>query len=76
MGTATNRDEPDYAVPPGWVLKDRLDAQGMTPAELARRCGRSAKLISEIVVGSLQHEGLLPWNHLNDLKARLQWTSK
>ena len=51
MGTATNRYEPDYAVPPGWVLKDRLDAQGMTPAELARRCGRSAKLISEIVAG-------------------------
>ena len=51
MGTATNRYEPDYAVPPGWVLKDRLDAQGMTPADLARRCGRSAKLISEIVAG-------------------------
>ena len=51
MGTATNRYEPDYAVPPGWVLKERLDAQGMTPAELARRCGRSAKLISEILAG-------------------------
>ena len=51
MGTATNRYEPDYTVPPGWVLKERLDAQGMTPAELARRCGRSAKLISEIVAG-------------------------
>ena len=51
MGTATNRYEPDYTVPPGWVLKERLDAQDMTPAELARRCGRSAKLISEIVAG-------------------------
>lgn len=51
MGTATNRYEPDYTVAPGWVLKERLDAQGMTPAELARRCGRSAKLISEIVAG-------------------------
>ena len=51
MATATSQYEPDYAVPPGWVLKDRLDAQGMTPAELARRCGRSAKLISEIVAG-------------------------
>ncbi len=48
---ATHRYEPDYAVPPGWVLKERLDAQGMTPAEFARRCGRSAKLISEIVAG-------------------------
>ena len=51
MPAATNRYEPDYAVPPGHVLKERLDAQGMTPAELARRCGRSAKLISEIVAG-------------------------
>lgn len=51
MPAATNRYEPDYAVPPGHVLKERLDAQGMTPAEFARRCGRSAKLISEIVAG-------------------------
>ena len=26
-----------------------------------------------IVVGRLQHEGHLPWNHLNHLKARLAW---
>ena len=51
MAAAPNRYEPDYAVPPGHVLKERLDAQGMTPAEFARRCGRSAKLISEIVAG-------------------------
>ena len=51
MAAATNRYEPDYAVPPGEVLKERLDAQGMSPAEFARRCGRSAKLISEIVAG-------------------------
>ena len=51
MAAATNRYEPDYAIPPGQVLMERLDAQGMTPAEFARRCGRSAKLISEIVAG-------------------------
>lgn len=51
MATATDRYDPDYAVPPGWILKERLDAHGITPAELARRCGRSAKLISEIVAG-------------------------
>ena len=51
MATATGRYEPDYAVLPGQVLKERLDAHGITPAELARRCGRSAKLISEIVAG-------------------------
>ena len=51
MATATFRYEPDYAVPPGAVLKERLDAIGMSSAEFARRCGRSAKLISEIVAG-------------------------
>ena len=29
-----------------------------------------------IVVGSLQHEGLVPWNHLNDLKVRLRWAGE
>lgn len=48
--------EPDYAVPPGWVLKECLDAQGITPAELARRSGRPAKLISEIVAGKASIE--------------------
>ena len=51
MATATGRYEPDYAVPPGWILKERLDAHNVTPADLARRCGRSAKLISEIIAG-------------------------
>ena len=51
MVTTTNQYEPDYAVPPGWILKERLDAHGLSSAELARRCGRSAKLISEIVAG-------------------------
>ena len=43
--------EPDYAVPPGWVLDERLEANGISQAEFARRCGRSPKLISEIVSG-------------------------
>ena len=51
MATATNQYQPDYAVPPGWIIEERLAAQGISPAELARRCGRSAKLISEIISG-------------------------
>jgi HTH-type transcriptional regulator / antitoxin HigA len=43
--------EPDYAVPPGRVLAEMLDALQMSHAEFARRCGRSAKLISEIIAG-------------------------
>ena len=48
---ATNQYRPDYAVPPGWVLAERLSAQGISRAEFARRCDRSAKLISEIISG-------------------------
>ena len=42
---------PDYAVPPGAILEERLAAHGLSHAEFARRCGRSAKLISEIIAG-------------------------
>ena len=51
MATEALQYRPDYAVPPGWVLEERLDAQGISHAEFARRCGRSAKLISEIISG-------------------------
>ena len=43
--------QPDYAVAPGVVLEEHLAARGLSNAEFARRCGRSAKLISEIVAG-------------------------
>ena len=49
--TATNQYQPDYAVPPGWLLEERLSAKGISHAEFARRCDRSAKLISEIISG-------------------------
>lgn len=42
---------PDYAVPPGEILQERLDMKKMSQAELARRCDRSTKLISEIISG-------------------------
>ncbi len=51
MATGTNQFSPDYAVPPGWVLQERLEVEGISHAEFARRCGRSAKLISEIISG-------------------------
>lgn len=43
--------QPDYAVAPGAVLEEHLAVRGLSNAEFARRCGRSAKLISEIVAG-------------------------
>ncbi len=51
MATAIYKYEPDYAVSPGEVLDEHLEARGMSQAELARRCGRSPKLISEIIAG-------------------------
>ena len=53
MATATNQYRPDHAVPPGWIIEERLAAQGISHAELARRCGRSAKLISEVISGKV-----------------------
>ena len=47
----THRYQPDYAASPGAVLEEHLAAHGLSHAEFARRCGRSAKLISEIVAG-------------------------
>ena len=51
MATATYSYEPDYAVPPGWILEERLATHRISHAEFARRCGRSPKLISEIISG-------------------------
>lgn len=42
---------PDIAIPPGESLKDVLEEQDMTQAELASRMGRPTKTISEIING-------------------------
>ena len=46
-----NQYQPDYAVPPGWILAEHLHVRDMSQAEFARRCGRTPKLISEIIAG-------------------------
>ncbi|MBF0369485.1 MAG: ImmA/IrrE family metallo-endopeptidase [Magnetococcales bacterium] len=51
MTTDTDRYRPDYGVPPGWVLDEHLAVRELSAAEFARRCGRSAKLISNILAG-------------------------
>jgi HTH-type transcriptional regulator/antitoxin HigA len=45
---------PDYAPHPGAILEEDLEALGMTRAELAARCGRPLKTISEILHGKAQ----------------------
>lgn len=43
--------EPDYTVPPGETLRDRLEELGMTQAELATRTGLSTKHVNQILQG-------------------------
>lgn len=73
MTPTTDRYQPDYAVSPGSVLAERLAAQGLSQAELARRCGRSPKLISEIVAGraSLEPETALQFERVLDVAAHI-----
>ena len=33
---ATNQYRPDYAVAPGWILAERLEAQGISRAEVRK----------------------------------------
>ena len=51
MSITNNQFNPDYAVPPGWLLEITLEDNQFSQAEFARRCGRSPKLISEIISG-------------------------
>jgi HTH-type transcriptional regulator / antitoxin HigA len=43
--------EPDYAIPPGETLRDRLADLGMSQAELATRTGLSTKHVNQILQG-------------------------
>ena len=43
--------EPDYVVPPGWLLKEYLEVRGMSAGEFAVLCGRSPELIAGIIAG-------------------------
>jgi len=51
MIATKNAYQPDYAIPPGWILEEMLEAREMSHAEFARRCNRSAKLVSDIIAG-------------------------
>jgi len=43
--------EPTYGIPPGKLLEEYLQTLGISARELSRRCGRSAKLVVEIIAG-------------------------
>jgi HTH-type transcriptional regulator / antitoxin HigA len=49
--SSTRGYTPDHASPPGDLVQEYLEELGVSARELARRCGRSGKLIAEIVSG-------------------------
>ncbi|WP_161594680.1 HigA family addiction module antitoxin [Marimonas lutisalis] len=73
MAATAKQFSPDYAVPPGWILEERLAANEISHAEFARRCGRSAKLISEIISGkaSLEPETALQFEKVLGVSANV-----
>ena len=42
---------PDWAVHPGEILAEHMEARGLSQAELARQAGLSRKLVCDIVHG-------------------------
>lgn len=79
MNTTTHRRattypyEPDYAVPPGELIADFLDEEGMTQVELARRLGVTPKHINQIVAGtaSLSSELAILIERVSGIPARM-----
>ena len=67
MATSTTA-QPDVAIPPGEYLVEEIEARGISQKELARRMGRPANAINEIVNGNkaitaetaLQQEEAMP----------------
>jgi len=46
-----NEFQPDYVVSPGEILEEILETKNLKKNEFAKRCGRSAKTISQIIAG-------------------------
>lgn len=49
MSSTNQEHRPDFAVPPGEVLLEYLEAVGMSQAEFAERMGLSRKTVNEII---------------------------
>ena len=79
-----NTFKPNYAVPPGEILKETLETLGMTQSELAERMGRPRQTINGVVSGkssinadtALQLERALgvPASFWNNLETNYQQT--
>lgn len=69
-----NQFAADTLIPPSAY---REFVESLDPGRVSRdevlQFARSIGTEPGVVVGRLQHDGLLPYSHLNDLKMRLQW---
>jgi addiction module HigA family antidote len=67
---------PDHATPPGDLIQEYLEHLGISARELARRCGRSGKLMAEIAAGKapIEPETALQLERVLDVPASI-WTN-
>src|SRR5688572_3843959 len=72
-GTALYRFEPDYTVPPGELIADFLEEEGMTQVELARRLGITTKHLNQFIAGSatLSNELAILLERVTGISSRL-----
>ena len=68
-----NRWAADFLVPPDRFTE--LQAWDVYRKAAIRDFAASIGIAPGIIVGRLQHEGLLPRSHCNDLKVRLEWAT-
>ena len=70
---SANRFNPDYAVPPGWVLEERLEAHSVPVAVFAQRCGRTPELIRDIISGKapLDHDTALQFERVLEVSVEI-----
>ena len=73
MNAANERFAPDYAVAPGAVLEEHLAVRGLSQTKFAKLCGRSPKLISEIISGKapIEPATALEFERVLDLEASI-----
>lgn len=73
MPSAQHVFKPDYALSPGRLLEEVIQQMEISARELARRCGRSAKLMTEIIAGKavLEPETALQLERVLDIDATI-----
>jgi HTH-type transcriptional regulator/antitoxin HigA len=67
------RYDPDYAVPPGWLVQEIIEERKWSMRTLAQQCDRSPKLISEIISGkaSIASDTALQFERVLNVDARI-----